>query len=132
MALVKVDGNITLPKSGYTKFVYLWELYDLPNGVQTKRRWNVWTDKLPTDIVEGSWIEVQGDFGMSVSKIDGAIRTYEDKSGNQITSYDISINNVEIIKVKAKENHVPDGVDLDDVRKYGTPLMQTITDESPF
>lgn len=130
MALVKVNGTITLPKSGYSKFVHLWELYDLPNGVQAKRKWNIWTEALPTDITEGSWIEVQGDFGMSVSKLDGIPRSYEDKSGNQITAHDISLNNVDILQVKGKENNVPAGVDLDDVRKYGK--YDGLVDTNPF
>jgi hypothetical protein len=131
MAKVSVNGTITFPKSGSSKLVHLWELYDLPNGVEAKRRWTLWTQALPTDITEGTWIDVRGTFSMTVSKIDGVIQTYPDKNGNQITSHDISLNDVEIVEIKMKDNPVPAGVDLDDVRKYGKPGFHAL-DESPF
>ena len=134
MALVKVNGTITLPKSGYKSYVNLWELYDLPNGNSAKRLWKVWTTALPTDIVEGSWIEVEGDFSIRVDvDMDGQIRTYQDKNGNTITAHAISIQNPAIIQIKAKDNSGAIGHDLDDERKYGTPLQQDLMiDGTPF
>lgn len=131
MAKVTVNGTITLPKSGSSKLVHLWELYDLPNGVEAKRRWTLWTQALPSDLTEGTWIEVRGTFSMSVSKLDGVPQTYPDKNGNLITAHDISLNDVEILEIKMKENSVPAGVDLDDVRKYGKPGFHAI-DDNPF
>lgn len=131
MAKVTVNGTITLPKSGSTKLVHLWEAYDLPNGVAAKRRWTLWTSALPSDTTEGTWVNVSGDFSMSVSKIDGVPQTYADKNGNLITAHDISLNNVELLEINLKDNPVPAGVDLDDVRKYGKPGFQTL-DDNPF
>lgn len=132
MAKVTVNGTVTFPKSGYTGLVYLWELYDLNNGVQAKRRWTLWTKALPTDTTEGTWVNVSGDFSISVSKLDGVIQTWTDKDGNAITSQDISLNNVELLEIVLKDNPVPEGVDLDDVRKYGKPGFHAILDDSPF
>jgi len=84
------------------------------------------------DITEGAWIEVQGDFGMSVSKMDGVPKTYTDKNGVEITAHDISLNNVEILQVKFKENNIPAGTDMNDVAKYGTIQNRDLLDENPF
>lgn len=133
MALVKVNGTITLPKSGYKSFVNLWELYDLPNGNQAKRLWKIWTTALPVDITDGAWIEVEGDFSIRVDKdMEGNIIKYTDKSGNEITAHAISIQNPAIIQVKLKDNSGAIGRDLDDERKYGSPLSQEAFDEAPF
>lgn len=132
MARVTVNGTITLPKSGSTKLVHLWELYDLPNGVEAKRRWTLWTQALPSDTVEGTWVNVSGEFSMSVSKLDGVPQTYTDKNGNLITAHDIALNDVELLDIKIKDNPVPENVDLDDVRKYGKPGFHAIQDDNPF
>lgn len=132
MAKVKVNGTISLPKSGYKSFVNLWELYDLNNGQEAKRLWKVWTTALPTDITEGSWIEVEGDFSMSVDKdMEGGIRTYLDKAGNSITAHSISIQEPVILQVKMKDNSGATGIDLDDARKYGMGQNRDILD-NPF
>lgn len=133
MAIIKVNGTISLPKSGYKSFINLWEIYDLPKtGQEAKRLWKVWTTALPTDITEGSWIEVEGEFSISVDKdMDGQIRTYQDKNGNNITAHSISIQNPAILQVKMKDNSAAEGRDLDDAVKYGMTQNRDILD-SPF
>lgn len=133
MAKVKVNGTISLPKNGYKSFVNLWEIYDLPKtGQEAKRLWKVWTTALPTDITEGSWIEVEGDFSIAVDKDhEGQIRTYQDKNGNIITAHSISIQEPVILQVKMKDNSAAAGIDLDDARKYGTSQNRDLLD-NPF
>jgi hypothetical protein len=133
MAKVRVAGTISLPKNGYKSFINLWEIYDLPKtGIEAKRLWKVWTTALPTDITEGSWIEVEGDFSISVDKdMEGGIRTYQDKNGNNITAHSISIQDPTILQVKMKDNSAAEGVDLDDARKYGQGQNRDLM-EQPF
>jgi hypothetical protein len=42
------------------------------------------------------------------------------------------VNDVEVIRVDIKTGSDTTGIDMDDVRKYGTPLQQTIMDDQPF
>jgi hypothetical protein len=132
MAITEVNGKVTLPKNGYSGHLYLWELYDLPNGVEAKRKWTLWTQSFPTDILEGTWVNVKGSFSISVAKdIEGKPMTYTDKNGNEITKHDLSLNVVEILDIKEKRNPTEDGVDLDDLRKYGT-ITQELLNDQPF
>jgi hypothetical protein len=41
------------------------------------------------------------------------------------------VNDVEVIRVDIKTGNQTE-IDMDDVRKYGTPLQQTIMDDQPF
>ena len=132
MGKQNVNGTVTLGKNGYSSYVHLWELFDLRNGQQAKRKWTIWTQALPTDIKEGDWIEVEGEFGISVSKdMDGKPMTYTDKDGNEITKHDLSLNDVNILQVKMKDNSGAEGRDLDDVRKYDTAQNRDLM-EQPF
>jgi hypothetical protein len=133
MGLQNINGTVTLPKNGYKGHVYVWEKFDLANGKEVSRKWVVWTTAFPTDITEGTWVEVQGEFGISVARdMDGKPMTYTDKNGDEITKHDLSLNNVNIIQVKEKNNPIPEGVDMDDVRKYGTAQNRGIIDDNPF
>jgi hypothetical protein len=63
--------------------------------------------------------------------MDGSHRTYVDSKGNTVTAHDLNVNDVEVIRVDIKTGNTTD-IDPDDLRKYGTPLQQTIMDDNPF
>jgi hypothetical protein len=87
---------------------------------------------VPGEWTEGTFVEVTGTLSVRPStNIDGTLRTYTDSKGNTVTAHDLNINDVEVIRVDIKTGNQTE-VDMDDVRKYGTPLQQTIMDDQPF
>jgi hypothetical protein len=130
VARIRVNGTVTTPsKTG--SFFILWEKFDLNNGMEAKRRWTVW-QPVPITWTEGTWVDVEGDFGESIQREDdGKPKTFLDRNGHSLTQRDLVINNAVILAEKISQP-APDNVDMDDVRKYGTPLQQTILDDNPF
>ena len=131
MAKITVDGTIQLTKSGSTAVVTLWETkLNQQTQQDQKTAYKLWLS-VPTDWTDGSWVEVTGDLSVRPSmNQDGTPRTYVNSKGNTITAHDLNINDVTILKSKIKNTN-PDNLDLDDVRKYGSPMQQAF-DSNPF
>lgn len=129
MARVIVDGKISTPsKTG--SFFILNEFVELNNGNHFNRKWVCW-QPIAINWTEGTYLKVEGEFGESVQRDDtGTPRTFLDKNGHQVTSRDLTLNNVVILEERIS-NPAPANVDMDDVRKYGSPMMQ-VMDENPF
>jgi hypothetical protein len=131
-AKITVAGTVQLTKSGSSSVITLWDkTYNDKLQKDVKTAYKVWMN-VPGDWTEGTWCEVTGTLSVRPSTgIDGLPRTYVDSKGNTITAHDLNINDVTIVNVKLRDNTVPDGVDLDDVRKYGKPGFHAI-DDNPF
>jgi hypothetical protein len=129
----KVSGTIQLTKSGNSTVLTLWNVaYNDKLQKDIRTPYKLWMN-VPGDWTEGSFLEVEGELTVRPStNIDGTPRTYLDSKGNTITSHDLNLNNITIIKIDIKTGADTSNVDMDDVRKYGTPLMQTILDDQPF
>lgn len=130
MAKINVNGTVTTPsKTG--SFFILWEKFDLANGMEAKRRWTVW-QPVPINWTEGTWVEIEGEFGESIQRDEmGAPKTYQDSKGHINTQRDLVINNAVILREKVAAP-APEGLDLDDARKYGTAQNNDILDTNPF
>lgn len=131
-AKITVAGTVQLTKSGSTSVLTLWDkTYNDKLQKDIKQAYKLWMN-VPLDWTEGTFVEVCGILSVRPSmNMDGTPRTYMDNKGNTITAHDLNINDVTILNVKLRDNNVPDGVDLDDVRKYGKPGFHAI-DDNPF
>ena len=132
-ARITVAGTLQLTKSGSTSVVTLWDkTYNDKLQKDIKQAYKLWMN-VPLDWTEGTFVEVSGILSVRPSmNMDGTPRTYLDNKGNTITAHDLNVNDVEVIRVDIKTGADQTGLDPDDMRKYGTPLMQTILDENPF
>ena len=132
-ARITVAGTLQLTKSGSTSVVTLWDkTYNDKLQKDIKQAYKLWMN-VPLDWTEGTFVEVSGILSVRPSmNMDGTPRTYLDNKGNTITAHDLNVNDVEVIRVDIKTGAEQNGIDMDDVRKYGTPLMQTVLDENPF
>jgi len=132
-AKITVAGTLQVSKTGSTSVVTLWDKsYNEKLQKDIKQAYKLWMN-VPGDWTEGTWVEVTGTLSVRPStNIDGTLRTYVDSKGNTVTAHDLNVNDVEIIRVEIKTGSDTTGIDMDDVRKYGTPLQQTIMDDQPF
>lgn len=132
-AKITVAGTLQVSKTGSTSVVTLWDKsYNEKLQKDIKQAYKLWMN-VPTDWTEGTFVEVTGTLSVRPStNIDGTLRTYVDSKGNTVTAHDLNVNDVEVIRVDIKTGSDTTGIDMDDVRKYGTPLQQTIMDDSPF
>ena len=132
-AKITVAGTLQVSKTGSTSVVTLWDQsYNEKLQKDIKQAYKLWMN-VPGDWTEGTWVEVTGTLSVRPStNIDGTLRTYVDSKGNTVTAHDLNVNDVEVIRVEIKTGSDTTGIDMDDVRKYGTPLQQTIMDDQPF
>ena len=132
-AKITVAGTLQVSKTGSTSVVTLWDKsYNEKLQKDIKQAYKLWMN-VPADWTEGTWVEVTGTLSVRPStNIDGTLRTYVDSKGNTVTAHDLNVNDVEVIRVEIKTGSDTTGIDMDDVRKYGTPLQQTIMDDNPF
>jgi len=132
-AKITVAGTLQVSKTGSTSVVTLWDKsYNEKLQKDIKQAYKLWMN-VPADWTEGTWVEVTGTLSVRPStNIDGTLRTYLDSKGNTVTAHDLNVNDVEVIRVDIKTGADTSNVDMDDVRKYGTPLQQTIMDDQPF
>jgi hypothetical protein len=128
-----VAGTLQVSKTGSTSVVTLWDKsYNEKLQKDIKQAYKLWMN-VPGEWTEGTFVEVTGTLSVRPStNIDGTLRTYVDSKGNTVTAHDLNVNDVEVIRVDIKTGADTSNVDMDDVRKYGTPLMQTILDDQPF
>ena len=132
-AKITVAGTLQVSKTGSTSVVTLWDKsYNEKLQKDIKQAYKLWMN-VPGEWTEGTWVEVTGTLSVRPStNIDGTLRTYVDSKGNTVTAHDLNVNDVEVIRVEIKTGSDTTGIDMDDVRKYGTPLQQTIMDDQPF
>ena len=132
-AKITVAGTLQVSKTGSTSVVTLWDKsYNEKLQKDIKQAYKLWMN-VPGEWTEGTFVEVTGTLSVRPStNIDGTLRTYVDSKGNTVTAHDLNVNDVEVIRVDIKTGSDTTGIDMDDVRKYGTPLQQTIMDEQPF
>ena len=128
--IIRLSGTVSVSKS--SSVISLWTTnYNDKLAKDIKTLYKLWMD-VPGDWTDGTWIEVEGTLSVRPSFLqDGSLRTYQDSKGNTITSHDLNVNDVNIIQVKLKEANAPEGVDLDDARKYGTGQNRDLM-EQPF
>jgi hypothetical protein len=131
-AKITVAGTLQVSKTGSTSVVTLWEKsYNEKLQKDIKQAYKLWMN-VPGDWTEGTFVEVTGTLSVRPStNMDGSHRTYVDSKGNTVTAHDLNVNDVEVIRVDIKTGNTND-IDPDDLRKYGTPLQQTIMDDNPF
>jgi hypothetical protein len=131
-AKITVAGTLQVSKTGSTSVVTLWDKsYNEKLQKDIKQAYKLWMN-VPGEWTEGTFVEVTGTLSVRPStNIDGTLRTYVDSKGNTVTAHDLNVNDVEVIRVDIKTGNTTE-VDMDDVRKYGTPLQQTIMDDQPF
>jgi len=132
-AKITVAGTLQVSKTGSTSVVTLWDKsYNEKLQKDIKQAYKLWMN-VPADWTEGTFVEITGTLSVRPStNIDGTLRTYVDSKGNTVTAHDLNVNDVEVIRVDIKTGSDTTGIDMDDVRKYGTPLQQTIMDDQPF
>jgi len=132
-AKITVAGTLQVSKTGSTSVVTLWDKsYNDKLQKDIKQAYKLWMN-VPGEWTEGTFVEVTGTLSVRPStNIDGTLRTYVDSKGNTVTAHDLNVNDVEVIRVDIKTGSDTTGIDMDDVRKYGTPLQQTIMDDQPF
>jgi hypothetical protein len=132
-AKITVAGTLQVCKTGSTSVVTLWDKsYNEKLQKDIKQAYKLWMN-VPGEWTEGTFVEVSGTLSVRPStNIDGTLRTYVDSKGNTVTAHDLNVNDVEVIRVDIKTGSDTTGIDMDDVRKYGTPLQQTIMDDQPF
>jgi hypothetical protein len=132
-AKITVAGTLQVSKTGSTSVVTLWDKsYNEKLQKDIKQAYKLWMN-VPGEWTEGTFVEVTGTLSVRPStNIDGTLRTYVDSKGNAVTAHDLNVNDVEVIRVDIKTGSDTTGIDMDDVRKYGTPLQQTIMDDQPF
>jgi hypothetical protein len=132
-AKITVAGTLQVSKTGSTSVVTLWDKsYNEKLQKDIKQAYKLWMN-VPGEWTEGTFVEVTGTLSVRPStNIDGTLRTYVDSKGNTVTAHDLNVNDVEVIRVDIKTGSDTTGIDMDDVRKYGTPLQQTIMDDQPF
>jgi hypothetical protein len=131
-AKITVAGTLQVSKTGSTSVVTLWDKsYNEKLQKDIKQAYKLWMN-VPGEWTEGTFVEVTGTLSVRPStNIDGTLRTYVDSKGNTVTAHDLNVNDVEVIRVDIKTGNQTE-IDMDDVRKYGTPLQQTIMDDQPF
>ena len=132
-AKITVAGTLQVSKTGSTSVVTLWDKsYNDKLQKDIKQAYKLWMN-VPGEWTEGTFVEVTGTLSVRPStNIDGTLRTYVDSKGNTVTAHDLNVNDVEVIRVDIKTGADTSNIDMDDVRKYGTPLQQTIMDDQPF
>ena len=110
MALVIIQGEAKVSES--RRSLTVWEDFIVEyadgNKLERKRKWQVWFNGL-TDINTGDWVEIKGELGTK-------LETYE-KDGETKNAVGHSINDPQVLQVKAKSEPKPR--DLDDEAKYG-------------
>lgn len=128
--IIRLSGTVTVSKS--SSVISLWTTnYNDKLAKDIKTLYKVWMD-VPGDWTDGTWIEIEGSLSVRPSFLqDGTVRTYMDSKGNTITAHDLNVNDVRLIQSKVKANETPAGIDLDDVRKYGTTQNNDLM-EQPF
>jgi hypothetical protein len=129
----QVAGTVQLTSTGNTTVLTLWnKTYNDKFQKDITQSYKLWMN-VPSDWTEGTFVEVVGELTMRpATNIDGTLRTYLNAKGETVTAHDLNLNNVEVLSAKIKTGADTTGIDMDDVRKYGTPLQQTIMDDSPF
>jgi hypothetical protein len=123
---------VQLTSTGNTTVLTLWnKTYNEKFQKDITQSYKLWMN-VPGDWTEGTFVEVVGELTMRpATNADGTLRTYLNAKGETVTAHDLNINNVEVLSAKIKTGN-PTDVDPDDLRKYGTPLQQTIMDDTPF
>jgi hypothetical protein len=131
MAKITIAGTVQLTKSGSQSMLTLWEtVYNEQLAKDIKTAYKLWMAP-GLDWTDGTSLVVEGRLSVRPRILqDGTPATYVDSKGNTITAHDLNVNDVEVKEVILK-NPAPADVDMDDVRKYGTPLSQVI-DSQPF
>jgi hypothetical protein len=122
MAKITIAGTVQLTKTGSTKVLTLWETeYNATLAKDIRVPYKLWMN-VPATWTEGTSVVIEGRVSMRVStNEDGTPRTYVDSKGNTITAHDLNVNDV-IVLEEILKNPAPAGVDMDDVRKYGTSM----------
>ena len=131
MAKIKIAGTVQLTKSGSTSMLTLWETeYNMKLAKDIKVAYKLWMD-VPQHWTEGTSVVVEGRLSVRPRLLqDGTPATYVDSKGNTITAHDLNVNDVVVLEEILK-NPAPAGVDMDDVRKYGT-AMDEASGMAPF
>ncbi len=129
----EVAGTVQLTKSGNSTVLTLWNVaYNDKLQKDIRTPYKLWMN-VPGDWTDGTFIEVIGELTVRPStNIDGTFRTYLTSKGETVTAHDLNLNNITIVRADIKTGADTTNIDMDDVRKYGTPLQQTIMDDSPF
>jgi hypothetical protein len=112
MAVVIISGEAKVSES--RRSLTIWEdfvvEYKDGNKFERKRKWQVWFNGV-TDINTGDWVEVKGELGTK-------LEAYE-KDGETKSAVGHSINDPQVLQVKAKQEPKQAAVDPDDLAKYG-------------
>jgi len=129
----QVAGTVQLTSTGNTTVLTLWNVsYNETLQKDMKQPYKLWMN-VPGDWTNGTFVEVVGVLTTRPAyNVDGSLSTWTNSKGEIITNMDWNLNNVEVLKVDIKTGADTTGIDLDDMRKYGTPLQQTIMDDNPF
>jgi len=115
-AEVKLARNWVNPENGKQYFIVTaWESYTHFTGAVKARRWSIWFEVI-LDLYEGDLIDVVGDLGTKVGKYDKDGKTY-DVVEHSLT--DAILQNTDTSKRRGGNIN---GIDQDDVRKYGRLL----------
>ena len=131
MAKITIAGTVQLTKSGSQSMLTLWEtVYNEQLAKDIKTAYKLWMAP-GLDWTDGTSLVVEGRLSVRPRILqDGTPATYVDSKGNTITAHDLNVNDVEVKEVILK-NPAPAGVDMDDVRKYGTS-MDEASGMAPF
>lgn len=138
MAVVTVSIETTQSKlwndpnqAGVTwQIITGWESYTNRLGEVKKRKWTLWSNQTILEIGENDFLTVTGDLS---TKVETWQKDGEDKSvvGHSLESFTVSTHDT-----SKRRGGDLNGVDQDDVRKYGHPTYGTSTGtagvEAPF
>ena len=129
----QVAGTVQLTSTGNTSVLTLWNTsYNEALQKDIKQPYKIWM-QVPADWTNGIFVELVGTLSTRPAyNADGTLSTWTNNKGEVITNFDWNLNNVDVLKADIKTGADTSGVDMDDVRKYGSPLMQTIMDDNPF
>lgn len=137
MALTEVTIEISRsqlwndPASNSTwQIITGWESYTRHNGDAKNRKWTLWTNGGLMEIGEGDVLTVKGDLD---AKVDKWTKDGEERNVVAYSLHDFTVSNHNTSKRRGGDLN---GVDQDDVRKYGHPTYGTDTGtagvEAPF
>jgi hypothetical protein len=131
MAKITIAGTVQLTKSGSQSMLTLWEtVYNEQLGKDIKTAYKLWTPPSP-EWTDGTSLVIEGRLSVRPRILqDGTPATYVDSKGNTITAHDLNVNDI-VVKEVILKNPAPAGVDMDDVRKYGTS-MDEASGMAPF
>jgi hypothetical protein len=136
MALTEVTIEISRsqlwndPANGITwQIITGWESYTRHNGDVKNRKWTLWATRL-MEVGEGDVLTAVGDLD---SKVDKWTKDGEERNVVAHSLHEYTIKNHDITKRRGGDLN---GVDQDDVRKYGHPTYGSVDGtanvEAPF